>query len=279
MINTHEAFDKQLLSWERERDALHRRLQNPPVRTLVEPIQRGWKRHFVLSAEARHRPDTPVLAAILAEIDSVAHFWRRDFRPSRRAMGHGRRSLSTEQGLYAFSTDEWDRRAYPDAWRQYFRVECVPKTLVDQPRAVDRKFQPWMYPTARSYAANDNVFALAFRFTRLFELRIERNWLTHVAEVEPEIVRRHAEVDAYINQNRGAHRLDWLHGHGSNRWRGRDVRQRILHELACREMRAHLGGLDLCDAPVMADAMHPPRFFCVVAACRRRCPGFLRPTF
>lgn len=82
MINQQAAFDKQLLAWDRERRRLQKRLNNPPVRVLAEPIQQGWKRHFVLVGEAKGRPDAAILSAILQEINTVVYHWRRDFQPS-----------------------------------------------------------------------------------------------------------------------------------------------------------------------------------------------------
>ncbi len=87
----------------------------------------------------------------------------------------------------------------------------------------------------------DFVWAYVFRFPFLFELRVEKHWLTHCTEIEPGVAGRIAEIEHWMDHHCGHVRFDRLKGHSQHRWRGRDERQRCAAEQARREMRACLG--------------------------------------
>ena len=259
-------------AFEREYDKLSRRRNNPPVHKLDVPIHQGWKRHFVLTPEAALLPDAPVLAAILAEINSTVWFWRRDFQRSRRAARLTRRSLSTEQHLYAFLTVDWERRGYPEAWRKYFHYELVPRNLVDRPRAETMRVAHWESVSHRPLL-HEYTWALAFRYPRLFVLRVEKHWLTHVSEIEPGVIERMAEIDAWMDHHEARSRLLRLHGRRCWHCRSTNKPARILRKLAIREMRAHLGPLKQIDSPHAASVMPPSHTLLEMEARRWRRAG------
>ena len=265
MLNKQSVRDKQLLAWDRERQALQKRLRNPPVQPLAEPIQQGWRRSFVLSPEAQLRPDAAVLTAILDEINVVSHHWRRDFIPSRRQLRLSRRTLSSEQFLRAIGINEWDRRSYPDQWHKYFRRELVPHSWLSQPKMEINRYK-WVRPGLWQRRSG-HVLAFAFIYPHLFVLKTERHWLTHLKQLEPEVVERCEELDNYLAQRHEGRRLDWLYGHSFRYWRRQDSREKTLRRLAEQEMRGALDSAHHVEQPGVADAMPSspvPRWWHVV---------------
>ena len=259
MINQQEIFDKQLLAWDRERTSLQKRQRNPPIRLLTEPTQRGWKRHFVLTQEARNRPDAVVLAAILDEINTVLYHWGKDFQPSRRQLRSSRRTVSSEQFLRAIAVDLWDNKNYPDHWQKYFHRELVPRSLVTQAKSETYRYR-WGC-LARWERRDDYLFALVFRLPRLFALTVERHWLTHVKEIEPRVEARLAELEMYLDKHGGRYRLGKLRNRSCRRWRDPQKRQKNLRAQHVREMRDHLGLVDQRHPSGVAVAMPSPRLW------------------
>ena len=120
MLNSHDLADRQVIAAVREHDALCRRRYT--IIKLEEPIQRGWRRFYVLSERASARRDRPMLEAILAVIGTVVVHHGRDFR---RRRGRCRKLVEIEQPLRPIPIHEWERKNYPDEWRRYFRRELV----------------------------------------------------------------------------------------------------------------------------------------------------------
>ena len=255
MLNKQATRDKQLLAWDRER----RRLRTPSVRLLAEPIQKGWKRHFVLTREATVRPDAEVIAAILHEINTTVYHGRKDFQPSRRQLRFSRGMLSSEHTLSALCLHAWDKELFPEQWRGYFRLEPVPRRLILRAR---RKPEFDDHPRdGRWYPREGYILGYIFRFPRLFTLVTVRHWLTHVRELEPEVETRRAELEGYIHRNSGNHRLGWLLGTTYHRAPGKLWYEKALREQDTREMRAELGPRNPPGLPGATDALPPPSLF------------------
>ncbi len=243
MQNPKAIAEKRLRALHRELKTLQQRRWHPPVHELAEPIQRGWKRHFVLSADTHARPDAPILAAILEAINVVRYFWRRDFQPPRRAVRAGGQHFFTDQELRAIGLGEWPRHNYPDVWHEYFSLELVPEALVNQRDEDLRRRYRWVRPGLWQ-RRRGHVLAYRFRYPRLFVLRVEKRWLTHVSEIEPEIIERIAEIERWMDHHHGRPIFGRLKGRSQGRrWHGTNERLREPEKAARREMRAHLGFL------------------------------------
>ncbi len=152
--------EKQIRAVVRELKTLRKRVVNPPSVLLAEPIQRGWVRRHVLTKEAESRPDRETLAAILRDIGRKVYsrhplFLQKKCRRSRKL-------VEIKQPLHEILVDRWSSRRHqrPDEWRRYFHLEYKPYYGGLQ----------WFY---------------VFTNTRLFELKIEPHWLTHVKIAVP----------------------------------------------------------------------------------------------
>lgn len=191
MYNSRSVVDRQVIAVVREYEALSKKRFT--IIKLNQPIQRGWRRSYVLSEQAGTRPDREMLEAILAVIGTAVVHHRRDFlrRPGRR-----RKFVEIKQPLDSIPIHEWERKHYPTKWFPYFRRELVLE--------MNRHWQ------------------LRWVFTRpeLFELKVERNWLWYFREVDPAIETRLSELDRWLESHDGWPRYGWLTGRRQRyRWR------------------------------------------------------------
>jgi hypothetical protein len=202
MRNSHDIADRQLIAAVREYKALCR--ERYTIVKLDEPIQRGWRRFYVLGERAAWRKDRTTLEAILEIINTVVVSWRRDFishRTRRR-----KRPIEIEQSLRAVPVSEWNKKGYPEEWLRYFRYEVFQRWF--------REWQPYWVFTQPS----------------LFEFKIERNWLWYFREVDPAIESRLSELDRWLESRHGWQRYERLKGYQKSRffWQSQSERQREL---------------------------------------------------
>ena len=249
MLNDQDHAEKHLRAMHRELKRLRARQRHPPVHELNPPIQRGWKRQYVLSHAARHQADALLLATILERLNTVRYFWHRSFRRGRRR--RQRNMISIEQTLRVFSFEQWHQEPIPAEWRRYFRPEIVPRTLLDRAWR-HRQSGPWNHLVlAKPYRGH--VWAYVFRRPEWFTLRVEKHWLTHYSEIEPQVIERIAEIERWMLSHHGHERIYHLEGGSWHAWDGPDKRQKCRAREATREMRAHLGFL----GDVAADHIPP----------------------
>ncbi len=220
MKNPRTLTEKRILAAFREREAIWK-AQREMV-TLEEPIQRGWKRHFVLAEAAKSRPDRVALETILKEINEVRYHWRASFRDGksrRERTRRGHRFHEHEQQLRGIFLEDWPAPKWPEAWRGYFRL-------------------------VRTIAASGAV-SVRYRFIRddLFRLKTERHFITELPLLDPALEEREAEINAWLDCGDRRHTGERLrHGSAHGGWNHRDGRRRVRARLEQRRIRAAYAG-------------------------------------
>jgi len=209
MLNSHDLADRQILAAIRERKTLSRKRYK--TTRLESPVQRGWRRFYVLAEHASNRRDRPMLEAILRVIGPVVVHHSRDFR---RRRGRPRKFLEIQQPLRPIPLHEWERKNYPREWVCYFRYEL----LLER----NRHWQPYW----------------VFRQPSLYQFKVGRNWLWYFREVDPAIETRLSELDRWLMGRGRQQRYDWLRGRRQRyRWREEDTaRQQSLRREQLREI-------------------------------------------
>ena len=185
--NLHTERDKTMLRLERERKQLRR--QRDQMVPIDPPIQRGWLRRWRLTARAKLRIDVPVLATILAAINTEQHFWRRSFKRGKHARRRKFYQIPNQSPRELHEWD-WQRLGWPEKWKQpYFRR---------------RESTGW-----------GGRHVVTYRFFRddLIEFYTERHLISKLPLHQPEVERRYAEVEDALGHC-GSLRLDSLHGRG-----------------------------------------------------------------
>ena len=211
MLNQRDFADRQIIAAVREYNDLLRRRHT--IIKLDHPIQRGWRRSYVLSERAKQRRDRPLLEAILMVINTAVVHHNRSFRKRR---GRSKKLVEVEQPLRPIPVHEWERKHYPAEWFRHFRRELLLEW--------NRHWQPYWVFTQPS----------------LFELKIERNWLWHLRVIHPAIEKRLSELGRWLESRDGWCRHGWLKGQAqSYHWKETlEGRERFLCREHQREIRA-----------------------------------------
>lgn len=200
MLNFQDLRDKQIRAAFRELKSLNRYT----VIKLEKPIQRGWRRLYVIADHAKSRKDCPILETILERINNIVVYHRRDFLKRKRRTT---KLVEIEQPLRAISQSEWNLRNFFETWRPYFRREF----------RLDRRGN-W-------------VPFFEFKQPSLFKLKTERNWLWHFREVDPDAETRMSELKGWLRNSGRRERYDWLKGVPVCRdYLGIDKRKILDHE-------------------------------------------------
>ena len=203
MLNSQSLFDKKLIASAGEYRELHQNRYT--IRKLDHPFQRGWRRYYTLHEGARDRQDRPTLEAILEVIGSVVIHQDRRFQRRKR---RGRKLFEIEQPLRPIPVHEWERKNYPDLWYRYFQYKIL--------LGSNRHWQPFW----------------VFCQPSLFQLKIGRNWIDQVRDIDPEVESRLGELDRWFEIHQGWRRLGWLKGQrqGWRYWNGENEKQRMLRK-------------------------------------------------
>jgi hypothetical protein len=118
----YEHFDKHLIVLSKEETVLYRNKYQPEWEPLTPPVQRGWKRFFVLRDDVARSNHAEFFENILKNINT--HYWshRKDFKVRKRKFG---RKLYVVQGQELKKPDEDDFKKldFTEAEKQWFHGE------------------------------------------------------------------------------------------------------------------------------------------------------------
>jgi hypothetical protein len=101
----YEDFDKHLLATDRKISALYEKKRNLGWQPLLPPIQRGYKRMFVLREDVAETEQATFYQAILDKINTVQYSSRKDFTIKRRKYG---RKIRVEKPQYLQKLCSWE---------------------------------------------------------------------------------------------------------------------------------------------------------------------------
>jgi len=190
MLNPHEISDKQVIAVVREYNALSKKRYT--ITRLPQPYQRGWRRFYVLSERALLHPERAMLELILKVIDNTVVHHSRVFQCRR---GRSRALCEIEQPLKPIPIHEWRRLRCPDEWFRFFRYELLLEW--------NGHWQPYW----------------VFDQPSLYRLKIGRNWIEHIRQIDPAMEKRLSELERWLENHRGWERYGRLKGHRqSYRW-------------------------------------------------------------
>lgn len=199
MLNSHDFANRQLIAVVREYYDL--RDKPYPITPLAQPVQRGWQRSYVLSERALDRPDRATLEAILKVIGKAVVHHDRNFH---RRRGRSKKLFEIEQPLRPIPVHEWHQKNYPAAWQRYFQYQIL--------LAANQHWQPYW----------------VFVRPSLYRLKIERNWITEIRGIDPEIESRLAELDRWLEFHTGWQRYHRLKGRYNFYGYGGGKRRRLI---------------------------------------------------
>jgi hypothetical protein len=171
------AFEKKLIRLYREERAMRKQMDSLGYERLDPPIQRGFKRSFVLRDDIARSDDAKFFQGILDKINTVHYSWKKDFKQMHRHRGR-KIYLVREQELERFASFEMKKKKFSEEEKKYFGQVMVPKGKPGEALWLYTFCEPWR-----------------------FRLKIEGNMMTRTRIKDFDLARRAREVDSYLERN------------------------------------------------------------------------------
>jgi hypothetical protein len=194
-----EDFNKQLISLHKEERRIRDQIWDMGYEDLNPPVQRGYKRIFVLRSDVAKRKDAKFFQGILDKINSTKYSWRKDFKIKKRK--HGKKVyVNDPQYLQSLWPYEFEKKKFTDKEKRYFDLVPV-------------------------YMRHSKKIELIYMFNMewCFVLKVQPNIITKVKIKDFELERRQEEIDRFLSFNCRREKLcKLLDGHYSWRWDHKD---------------------------------------------------------
>lgn len=179
----YEDFDKQLLKLHREERALYKIWDNLDWEPLTPPVQKGWKRFFVLREDVARSKQAEFFEGILKKINTYDWSYRKDFLVKKRKFG---RKKYVVKGQKLLEPQEWHfaKLDFTDAEKQLFHEVYD----TDQRGVLYKRY----------------VFNEPWRFV----LRVRPNMIDKVKKRDDLIESRMQEINNYLDRTAYQRRLN-----------------------------------------------------------------------
>jgi hypothetical protein len=216
----YEDFDKQLLRLHRENRALWCQERNLGWEPLVPPVQKGWKRFFVLREDVARSKNAEFFENILKKINRQDWSYRKDFLIRKRRYGKNKYGVKQLSLLKPY-TDEFERMGFTEAEKRFFN-------------------EHWEY-NWKGDLIRYHVFSEPWRFV----LRVRPNMIDKVRKRDEVIEKRMKEIDDYLEWNNHRCRLEKVvHGKCTYGKGFDDLRYPIVNPCRNRPIHRLLNDID-----------------------------------
>lgn len=188
--------EKSLLRVYREYHRLQNEHLNLGYERLEPPVQRGWKRFFVLRPDVAGSREAKLFQGILDRINTTEFSSRRDFRKKRRRGGRKVYEVRSQE-LLKLCTTSFAKKKFNEEEASYFDLVMAD----ERPGSYYR----WIY---------------AFREPWRFQLKIAPNIIRRTKVKDFDLECRISDVSRYIDRN---HLWPYIFKlrYGSSQWSGR----------------------------------------------------------
>lgn len=177
--------DKKLIKLDKELDKIWKEKQNLGFKPLTPPIQRGWKRTFVLREDIKRSVNAEFFQQLLDKVNNVQYSHRRDFKQKKKRKG---RKVQVERIQELHSINDFTYARLTEKEKKYFRKEIGYDAVKKHEKTVRYIFiHPWK-----------------------FRLKVFPHMITEIKIVDPLLEQRIAQIDDYLERNRLRPRLCWL---------------------------------------------------------------------
>ncbi|MCA6365291.1 MAG: hypothetical protein IM638_19825 [Bacteroidetes bacterium] len=171
------ARDKSLLGMYRKLVLIRQAIFNLGYEPILPPVQRGWKRIFVLRADVAEGTKADFFSALLEKINTIQYSHRKDFKRKRRKYG---------------------RKVDIDRIQHLAEIhEC----RFVQPRFLTEKEKSFFEKRERFDAKGKSYFVYVFSEPWRYTLKIVPNMLTHRRIVSAQLDSDKARLNGYLDAN------------------------------------------------------------------------------
>lgn len=190
----YKDFDKQLIQLYKEERALYNQQRNLGWEPLIPPVQKGWKRFFVLRDDVARSRNAEFFQNILNKINTYDWSYRKDFMVKKRRFGR-KKYVVKEQKLLQPCERHFEKLKFNDKEKQMFH-------------------ETFHYDKRSREPMKKFVFNEPWRFA----LNVRPNMITRIRKIDSEIESRIKEIDSYMERNDYEGRLGKLL-HGRFQWK------------------------------------------------------------
>jgi hypothetical protein len=189
----HKDFEKHLIQLDKEQGALYQKRKNLGWEPLISPVQKGWKRFFVLRDDVARSNQAAFFQGIPDKINTYDWSHRKNFLVRRRRQGK-KVYVVKNQKLKEPRPDDFIKMGFSETERYFFNVE-------------------WRLDWGVSHRIH-----LVFNEPWKFVLKVKPNMITKVRERDEVMEARIKEIDNYLERNDYEGMLARLK-HGSYRYK------------------------------------------------------------
>jgi len=199
----YEDFDKKLFHLGKEEKHLYKKQFNLGWEPLTPPVQKGWKRFFVLREDVARSKQAEFFEGILKKINTYDWSYRKDFMVRKGRYGKNKFGVKP-QSLLRLHEYQFLRSGFTDYEKQFFYED--------------------FFRYGKNELGKRYVFSEPWRFV----LRIRPNIIDKVNKRDVELEKRLKEIDNYLDGNHYRGRMrKLLYGHNwNNRWKGERLREK-----------------------------------------------------
>jgi len=183
----YEDFDKKLLNLRKESNKLYELERNLGWEPLIPPVQKGWKRFFVLREDVARSKHAEFFENILQKINTYDWSYRRDFRVRKKRYGRNKYGVKT-QSLFRPYEDQFQKMGFTEVEKSFFYEVWE---------------MDWRKKLIKRY-----VFSEPWRLV----LRVRPNMIDKVKKRDVVIEKRLKEINNYLERNACEYRLKRLIG-------------------------------------------------------------------
>lgn len=188
--------DKNLICLYKQLNKICDEIRNLGYEELVPPVQRGWKRTFVLRPDLEKSKDADFFKSLLEKINTIQYCPRRNFKIKKKRRGK-KVYVERPQFIKDLQEFEYQRKIITDKGKSFFKEE-------------------WDYSFSKTRPFKKYVFTEPWKFI----LKIEPNMITKVKILDPLLLQQQAEIEKLFVQRNLYARLNSLTaGHNTYRYR------------------------------------------------------------
>lgn len=173
----HEDLEKNLINLYKEERALYKQIRELGWEPLLPPVQKGWKRFFVLRDDVARSKQAEFFQNILNKINTYDWSYRKDFIVKKRKFGRKRYGVK-EQKLLAPWEWHFDKLGFYENEKQMFHEEY--------------HYVQWNKEPVKRYVFNE-----PWRFV----LRVRPNMITKVKIKDAVLESKVKLIGDYLRQN------------------------------------------------------------------------------
>ena len=197
----HKDLEKQLIQQHKRLRHIRKEQNNLGYINLVPPVQKGWKRFFILREDVSRLENALFFQELLGKINTTELSFRKDFKVKQKQKGK-KVYVEKEQPFPVIELYELKKIKLTDKERTYFHFEMRYKPNWNCWRKVLAFDEPWR-----------------------FVLKVAPNMITQVRIIDPTLIKEEHEIKNHLLKNNLISKMYKItDGHVSNysNWKGHE---------------------------------------------------------